>query len=912
VTSLLDEAWGSRGGALVLHGQPGVGKSTLLQDAREQADGMLVLSTQGIESESPLAFAALQRLLSPLMDTTETLPPVQAHALRVALGLERSDRPPAAVGEPSERFVVFLAVLGLLSGAAEHAPVLCLVDDAHWLDDATASALQFVARRLVRERIAMLFCARDGDARQFDSSGLPHVLVTGLDVHAAGELLAAGATVPLAPAVAARLIAETGGNPLALVELPSALSAEQLAGIEQLPDTLPVTDGIESAFLDRFRRLDQAAQTVLLVASADASTRLGIVQDAARTLGVDPGTAALDGVERSGLLQVVGDRVEFRHPLVRSAIFQAATSSTRRDVHRALATALETTSDVERRAWHLAEAATGPDERVAAGLDDAAQRALRRGGYEAASAAFERAARLSDVDDSRARRLHAAASSAWLGGDPGRAGALAGEGCAATDRADVVADLEQLRGRAEFHVGSVTTAIRVWTQAARDVIATDRVRAREIAVMAAAASTFAPPAERTDLTPAELSVELSPEPRGDVQDREQCVPGLLVGFHHLLAGRLAAAAPAFQAAFGAAQGVSEPDLTNAIGIAAYHLGDDVTFRRTFSAILGYGREHAAYGLVLFALPRLALGDFCEGRLGDAIGHATEARQLAETSGELGLTAMPLAELALYGALRGDGGVDQHLADLDEVLSKHQVGVLGAIVVDARRWAVAERDLAAGRHADALHHLERMKAPPLIHLAAHARLEAAVRADRHDLAQAWAEELTVIADAVGFPHAHAAACFASALVATTTEDADGRFEEALRACADSGRPLETARTRLAFGEHLRRTRRRVAAREHLREALNAFGDAGAKPLTERARHELRASGETVRRRDETSDVAELTPQERQVAKFVASGLSNRDVAAQLFLSPRTIDFHPRNVYAKLGLSSRAELAQLTFD
>jgi DNA-binding CsgD family transcriptional regulator len=894
ITKLLDEGRASRGGALVLHGQPGVGKSALLLDARARAEDMQILTTQGIESESPLAFAALQRLLQPVMGTIAGLPAVQAGALRAAFGLD--------AGQVGDRFLVFLGALGVLSSAADQGPVLCLIDDAHWLDDTSAAALQFAARRLGQERIAMLFAARDGDVRRFDHSGLPDLALAGLDDRAAHTLLAARTTEEVAASVTSRLIELTGGNPLALAELPSALSSGQLAGTEPLPANLPITEGLQNAFLDRYRRLGADARAMLLVAAADGSTRMGVVQEATARLGCDARSVVLDEAEGSGLLKIVAGRVEFRHPLVRSAIYQASTSSARHRVHRALAEALASPDDLERRAWHLAEAATGPDAEVAAALDQAAERAQHRGGYEAASSAFERAAALTDSDDPRARRLLAAATAAWLGGQPGRAGALAEEGGRRTTEPVVRADLDRLRGRAEFHVGSVPTAVRVWTQAARDVAGVDRTRALELAVLASAASGFAAATQRTDLDPAELSADLDLRaPR-----RERCLSGLLIGFHHLLHGSPRLATAPLRAAFEAADSGSDPDLANAIGIAAFQLGEDEPFRQTFTSLLGHARHHGAYGLVLFALPRLALADWCAGRLGDAVSHASEARQLAAASGQPSLSAMPLAELALYAAVQGDSRFEEYLAELDQVLARHQVGVLGALVADARRWALGEHDHVAGRYADALHHLEQLTTPPLIHLAGYARVDAAVRADRPELARSWVAELDAYASAVEAPPALALVAYGTALLADA--DADEHFRMALAHHAHSGRPLEAARTRLAFGEFLRRRRQRVSARDHLREALKTFEDVGATPWAERARQELRASGETARRRDPSAAV-ELTPQERQIARFVASGLSNRDVAAQLFLSPRTVDFHLRNVFAKAGVSSRGELAKL---
>ncbi|HET7328202.1 MAG TPA: AAA family ATPase [Nocardioidaceae bacterium] len=894
IERLVDDARAGRGGALLVHGEAGTGKSMLLEEVASTQEGVTVLRTQGIESEAPLAFAALQRLLRPVMRHVDRLPAPQARALRIAFGEE--------IGE-ADRFLVFLGVLSLLAEAAEHEPVLAVVDDAHWLDDASAAALLFVARRLELEQVALVFAVRDGDVRTFEAPDLDSLHLTGLRLGDVVALMDEQSGTEVATEVAAQLLASTGGNPLALVELPRLLSADQLAGRSPLPGRLPVTSTLERTFLDRARRLSPDAQRLLLVASADDSTRVGTVVSAGAALGV--GEDALAEVEASELATVTGGELRMRHPLVRSAIYNAAKSIDRRAAHTALADAMTGPDEADQRAWHLAEAATSPDDEVAAALDDAAHRALRRSGYEAASSAYERAALLTVSDDAQARRLHEAATAAWLAGQPGRAGTLALDGHLRTTEPTLRADLERLRGRTEFHVGSVSTAVRVWTQAARDVARVDPVRAREIAVMASAASTFAAPPDRTDLDPAELSVELDHA----APPRERCVAGLLIGFHHLLKGELSLAIGPSRTAFDAATGLSDPDLVNAIGIASFHLADDETFRHAFTSVLAHARERAAYGLVLFALPRLALADWCAGRLGDAVSHASEARQLASASGQLGLSAMPLAELALYAAFQGDERYDGYVEELDRVIAGHQVGVLGALVDDARRWALGERDLAAGQYASALHHLEQMRTPPLIHLAGYARLEAAMRAGRHDLAQAWTHELRAFASAVDWPHARALAAFGAALVAG--EDAGPDWQAALEHHALSGRPVEAARTRLAYGEFLRRRRRRVAAREHLREALSTFEDVGATPWAERARQELRASGETARRRDASTGQG-LTPQERQVAKFVASGLSNKDVAAQLFVSPRTVDFHLRNVFAKTGVTSRTELAQLALD
>ena len=889
---LRDEARAGRGGALVLRGQPGVGKSALLRDAVDGSEGMQVLTTEGIESEAPLAFAALQRLLRPAMRHVTQLPAPQANALRAAFGEDTEQAP--------DRFLVFLAALSLLAEAAERAPVLCVIDDAHWLDDGSAAALAFVARRLGPEPVAMLFGAREGDLRRFDSGGLPELEVGGLDPVAAGQLLSERAGVAVAVEVLDRLMATTGGNPLGLVELPSVLSAAQLGGEQQLPPELPLTEGVQRIFLDRSRRLSAEAQTLLLVAATDDSRRLTVVTQAARLLGI--GAAALTEVERSQLLRVRATVVELRHPLVRSAIYQGTTSLSRRQAHRALAAVLTGADDADRRAWHLAAAADGPDDAVVAELDSTAARAQRRGGYEAASAALERAAELTRDDEGRAQRLLGAATHAWLAGQLGRAMALADQARPLTAAPAVRADIDKLRGRIEFNVGSVPASIRVWTHAAREVAPTDRLRARELALVASAGSTFIPRPDRTDLDPAEVLEDVTDE----APARERCLSSLVTGFHSLLADDLGRAAPVLRDALAAGEHLVETDLLTSLGIAAFHLGEDEGFRRSFGQLLAQSRDSGAVGLVLFALPRLALAHLAAGQWNDAVSHAAEALGLARDVGQPALTAMPLAQLTLFAALRSEAGYDSRLADLEAVLAAQPAGILIALVEDTVRWAKGIHDLLTGQPASAVRHLAQLTQPPLARLAAYDRLEAAVRAGDVARAAGWLAELERFAEAVGSARALGVVSFGRALLADGGS-AEAHFRQALEHQAVSGRAFEHARGQLAYGD-LRRARRRVDAREHLRAALSTFEELGAQGWAERARQELRASGETARKRD-ASVSATLTAQEAQVAALVASGLSNRDVAAQLFLSPRTIDFHLRNIFAKTGVSSRGQLIRL---
>ncbi|MFZ2016096.1 MAG: AAA family ATPase [Nocardioides sp.] len=474
IGDLLTQARGGQGGSLVLTAEAGAGKTSLLAEAADgarAAGDMTVVTTSGIESEAPLAFAALQRLLAPLSGSLDRIPAPQAQALRVVFGME--------AGDAGDRFLIFLGVLSPLADAGERQPVLVVVDDAQWLDDASAAALQFVARRIAMEPVALLWAARENAARPFDTTDLPTLRLAGLGLAGATAILSEQTRAEVSPEVAALLVANTGGNPLALRELPSILTPGQLAGTEPLPPRLPVTERIERVFLDRARRLSEDAQTVLLVASADDSTRLATVLKAAETLGAD--TGSLGELETSGLVDVDGDRLRLRHPLVRSAMYEAAASGERRRVDGALASALDREEDADRRAWHLSSSVVEPDESVVAELVAAAARAGRRGGHEAASAAWERAAELATDPDQRASHLYAAATSAWASAHPDRARDLIEK--ASTEARDplLLADARRLRGRIEWNTGSVKLANRMLLEAAVDASGHDQARARELA-----------------------------------------------------------------------------------------------------------------------------------------------------------------------------------------------------------------------------------------------------------------------------------------------------------------------------------------------------------------------------------------------------------------------------------------------
>ena len=904
LAAMVEQARASTGAVLVILGEPGVGKSALLHDLtapRQQNSGsgdVRVLRTAGVESESPLPYAALHRLLRPVVNF-DHLPGPQARALRVAFGLED--------GPTVEPFLVGVATLSVLTDAAEpDHPLLVVVDDAHWLDSASADALLFAARQLAADPVAMVFAARTGETsgRHFAPPGLPVLQIDGLDDAAARQLLDERGGDPVSGEVAERLVRETRGNPLALLELPTGLSTQQLQGQAPLPSRLALTAGVERAFLDRCRRLPPQVQTLLLVAAADATGRVATIRRAAGTLGVD--VASWDDAERAGLLSVTGDVVAVRHPLVRSAVYQAATSFEQRQAHRALAQAVGA-DDPDRATWHRAAAADGPDAAVAAELHAVATRAEQRGGHVASAEAFERAAELTVDDADRATRLFGAARNGWAAGQALRARALAST---ARDLAvDPLqrADIDRLRARIEVNVGSAVDAHRIFTVAARTVADHDTGRALEMACAAALNRTYGADSGAA-LGDDVLTTLLTPSSHDT--ERTACLRLLLATLTACGDHDWARAAPALALALDAGRRVEDLDVMGNLGNTALHLGHDEGARFYYSAMESTAREAGAGMVVVYALERLMFAQLPTGPWTAAASSADEALTLARSVGQPTLTAPPLACLALLGALSGSDDFDQHLASLEDVTARHPLGIMAGPAHDVTRWAKGARATAQGDAATALHHLSGMRVPALHRMAAVDRLEAAVRAGDTQQADAWVEELTEFATGSGYPWALGALELGRALTAADPADATTAFDRAIAQYRDAGRPYDLARTQLAYGEFLRRTNRRVDARTHLRAALETFTELGANPLVERATQELRASGETARKRD-PSTLLNLTPMELKVAQLVSTGLSNKEVAAQCWVSPRTVAFHLRNVFTKVGVSSRTELAQLDF-
>ncbi|MGA8993775.1 MAG: AAA family ATPase [Nocardioidaceae bacterium] len=913
LSAMIDRARDGTAGSVVLHGEPGVGKSALLGQVLSTVSGVRVLRTQGLESESPLAFAALHRLLRPVLGLVERLPEPQARALEVAFG--------QVVGTV-EPFLVAVATLSMLTEAADEQPLVCVVDDAHWLDSASADALLFATRRLEADPVAMVFAARDTDDRTFAPAGVPSLRLSGLEAASVRRLLAENTSVVVAAEVTERLIAETGGNPLALVELPTALSGAQLDGTAPLPPQLMLTAGVERVFLDRSRRLTTGTQTLMLVAVADDTGLLATVQRAAATLGVGPDAVA--EAERSRLLVVSGDTVTVRHPLVRSAVYQAATANERREAHRALADALDGVGEPDRATWHRAAAADGPDENLVAALDQVGARAEQRGGYRAAADAHERAADLTVHPLAKAGRQLVAARNAWASGQTARASRLLS---AARERAEaprLLADIDRLRGRIAVNLGSAADAHRILTQAAAQAAAHEPVRALEMAVAAAVARSHG--IDSGARLPADaIDVDVAPQDT----PRTRCLKHLLVSTRHDIVGDRASAIEELHAAqataLGAADTLADLDLLGNLANAALHLGDDDTHRHFYALMLSTARQNGDGMAVLYALQRVPFGQYVGGQWAALRSSSEEAVTLGLSVGQIAATAAPRAWLTLLAALEGRPEYDQRLTSLEALVAAHPPqGILAQPVEDLTRWAKGTRAQLAGDAHGALHQFRQMSAtsrpmqlPALMLMSAQDRIDAAVRSGDRTQALAWVEDLDEFAAGTDLPWAHAVAAFGRA---RCSEHEDVRrdvseagrvaelFETSLTHHAAAHRPYDRARTQLAYGEFLRRQRRRVDARSQLRAALETFEDLHAHPLAARAGQELRASGETARKRD-PSTALNLTPMELKVAELVSKGLSNKDVAAQCWVSPRTVAFHLRNVFTKTGVTSRGELAHL---
>ncbi|WP_419996765.1 helix-turn-helix transcriptional regulator [Streptomyces boninensis] len=865
---LLDAARAGESRALVLRGEAGIGKSTLLEEATEraQAAGMAILRATGAEGERDLAFAGLLQLLRPVADRADRLPGPQADAVRAALG--------TGAAREHDRFLTGLAVLSLLAEAAEDGPLLVLIDDAQWIDAPSGQALQFAARRLAAEGVAMLIATRDDDRSFTAAAGLPEIQLSRLRDEDALALLDE-LDVPSEARI--RLLAEADGNPLALAEF--AAAGGEPPGSVMTP--VPAADRVLARFRARIAELPERTRLMLLFAAAEAKGVISYLLPAAESLGV--GLADLAEAEAHGLVEVTGGRVVFRHPLVRTAAYRAAPMARRVAVHQALAA---TSMDEDCRAAHRAAAAMGPDEEVAAELEAYARRILARGGAAAAAGSFAQAARLTPEPAERARRLTAGAWAAQQAGHAEQAASLAGRAYPMT--ADPVdrAELAYIRSFWLFEKDEPVEAGQLLLDHSQDATP------ERATVMIRTAGTYG--WFGGDAGTLRRAAELV-EKHGGGAAADAAVRGLA-----LVAGEDYERGLPLVAALLDPPPPDGPSRLFAMSLSSL-LPDDALLPLLTEEI-ERARTDGLIGRLPYLLHVLARLQLYGGRHRAAEATAAEGAAIARDTGLRARIERLDNLVARIAAIAGDE---------DRVRSL----VTDSLTTDGNygRTAWALLDLGLGRYEAALTRLEQARTGSVRHsaallFAAADQVEAAVRLGDPDRAAEPARRFAHWAAASGQPWAQAVALRNEGLLT----DATDAYERAAKLHAETtARPFERARTELLYGEHLRRARRRADAREQLRSALTAFDRLDATPWADRARAELRATGETLasERAAAPALVDRLTPQELQVTRLAAGGVSSREIAARLFLSPRTVEYHLYKAYPKLGISNRRELAGL---
>lgn len=888
IENLLESARAGSSETLVLVGEPGIGKTALLECAAAAVPDFDVVRARGVESEADVPFAALYELCRPFLDRLELLAPPQASAVRAAFGI---------VEHETTRFAVGAGALSLLATAAEERPLLLLVDDAHWLDRGTADALAFALRRLGADRIAALIAMRPGEGRAFERRDLPELELEGLDEASSAALLESAARGTVPAELGREIIALARGNPLALLELPKR--------VETLPEGgEPIRLGkqLERAFAARAEELPDGTRSALLVAAVTSTPDAEIVRRALERLGL--ASAELEPAESTGLVSFVDSNLEFRHPLVRSALYHAADAPQRRRAHAAVAAAL---GDDERAAWHLAAAAVGADEVAADALERVAETARKRSGFAAAAAAYERAARLSERKPDRVRRLGAGADAAWLAGRTRRALALIEEALAHTDDPKRRGALLQTRGTIQHFVGDTRAQ---WTleEAAALLVDVDRRNACLSLTVAVGSA----------LTAGEIDRAVSLSERAyaiaDPGEPDQHLFALLPrGASLLMAGRVEEGLPYLEKAAAAFRNggllADDPRQLPWAALTAFWLGDGTLMAANAAKAVEWARDHAALATLPFAARLLARAQLIKGQWRAARASLTESLDAARISGQAMHEAETLSTLAWLAAAQGRTDecrrlVDQGLEIAERCGLRWQNGLLGAQVMLELGLGFDGGSPGVTRYRRSL--AERPLRDTPANSTAPDAIEALIRLGERGVAEELLASFTDEADRLGQPFPRAVARRCQALMADETLY-EPLLQQSLDLHALDQNVFAEARTRLVYGERLRRSSRRIDAREQLHAALTVFERLEARPWAERARAELRGTGARLRRSDPTTD-DELTPQELQIAMLVADGKTNREVGAQLFLSPKTIEWHLGHVYCKLGIRSRTELGR----
>ncbi|GAA4586163.1 LuxR C-terminal-related transcriptional regulator [Planotetraspora phitsanulokensis] len=885
---LLGHARNGRGGSLLITGEPGIGKTALLEASTDGAAGLSLLRLDGFESETTLPFAGIQRLTIPLSGHLPGLPERQQQAIEVASGV--------AEGPPPDRFLVGLGVLGLLAAAAAGTPVLCAVDDAHLLDQESLEVMAFVARRLAVEPVAMLFAARDEEGFAARMGGVPELALGGLDQESATALLSRSLTAPIDPASAAAIARATGGNPLALIDLAEGLSAQELGGLGLGDDPIPVGRRLEAHYARRVRQTDPQVQQWVLLAAADATGNVDFITTAARAMGLREDV--VDHAETAGLVEL-RETVRFRHPLVRSAVYNASSGADRRRAHRALAGAADRHGMVELEAWHSAKATLGTDAHVADRLEHAADLAARRGGFASRASILTRAAELTPPGRVKDSRLVGAAEAALVAGAAQITHELLERVDA--DTADRVDRGRMIVVRCALGIFTVDPAVlsiaaAELVRAADEFHGLDTEREQRALLKAFESCTNADRLMR-GVTRHELGrrFEAASKLGGGPEST------ILAGLGSLVLQPYTEAVPRVRAAFDAIVKLPDHEMMHmgpAIASLGTFLWDDAGRRAALARAAAVARDAGALQILDQLMWVISLSELT----GGTVRRAEEAiEQVREVRRAMGYDAENVINAALMAWTGSPRHVVLAVADGANAVG---FGGVGASAIAA----VGLRDLAEGQYRDAYDRLKPLVREPFLHVTPHQYpdfVEAAIRSGHAHEAQPYVDLLVERAAANESLWCRGVAERTRALAGDDAV-AESHFLAAVQVLGRTGAEIDLARAHLLYGEWLRRMRRRREAGEQLQLAVQHFEHSGAQMFVPRTRAELEAVGTTPMTHS-GSGTPELTTQESTIARLAAVGHTNPEIAANLFISVNTVDYHLRKVFQKLGISSRRQLA-----
>jgi DNA-binding CsgD family transcriptional regulator len=877
--------------ALVLHGDPGIGKTALLEHLAWTAAACRVLGAAGVQSEMEIAFAGLHQLCSPMLGHVNTIPDPQRDALQITFGITSGPVP--------DPFMVGLGVLSLLSEFAAEQPLVCIVDDAQWLDRASAQILAFVARRLGEESIGLMFGTRVPSS---ELAGLPELLIHGLKESDARTLLDSVLTSPVDDAVRDRIVAEAGGNPLALVELPRELTATELAGGFAPPRALSLSQSIEESFLRRAEAVPPATRRLMLLASAEPAGDPILLWQASEHLGIDP--SAAQPAAEAGLVEL-GSRVRFRHPLVRSAIYWSAAATDRRAVHRALGEVTDPLVDPDRRAWHLAQAADGPDEQVAGELERSAGRAQARGGFAAAAAFLDRATELTRDPTLRAKRaLDGAQAKVQVGAVESALQLLAVAEVGPLTELEL-ARVQLVRAQLAFVSSRGNDVAPLLVKAAAKLESVDSDLARATYLDALVAAQFAGRFATEGGTLLDVARSAG---EADLQSEAPTGAELLLdGWAVLFNSGYAPAVPILRRALHAMHEMPVEQEMRWLSMgyaAALTMWDQDTTKAISERWVLLARNAGALSEMPLALMSRIYVLISDGDL------TTAELALDEMNAAIGATASTFLPYGAMGlaACRGD---EMETLSLSEYTIKQAEQRGEGFGISTAQWARAVLYNGYGRYSEALNAARVASAVPyelgISNWALIELIEAAVHVGEGETAILALRQLAEMTRASGTDWALGVEARMKALI-SDGDEAERLFRDSISHLGQTSVHFELARAHLCYGEWLRRSRRRRDALEHLRSACTSFEDMGMGAFAERARRELRASGETARkRRDETG--VQLTEQEGQIARLAREGLTNSEIGTRLFISSRTVQYHLSKVFSKLEITSRAQLGRV---